>query len=52
MPVVFFVDPEIVKPVETKGIHTITLSYTFYPHEASKPVVSAAETKTDDANKL
>jgi cytochrome c oxidase assembly protein Cox11 len=22
MPVVFFVDPEIVKPVETKGIHT------------------------------
>jgi cytochrome c oxidase assembly protein subunit 11 len=52
MPVVFFVDPEIVEPVETKGIHTITLSYTFYPHEASKPVASAEETKTDDANKL
>ena len=52
MPVVFFVDPEIVKPVETKGIHTITLSYTFYPHEASKPVVSAADIKADDANKL
>ena len=52
MPVVFFVDPEIVKPVETKGIHTITLSYTFYPHEASKPVASAAEVKADDANKL
>ena len=52
MPVVFFVDPEIVEPVETKGIHTITLSYTFYPHEASKPVASAADGKTDDANKL
>jgi cytochrome c oxidase assembly protein subunit 11 len=52
MPVVFFVDPEIVKPVETKGIHTITLSYTFYPHEATKPVVSSADIKTGDANKL
>jgi len=52
MPVVFFVDPEIVKAVETKGIHTITLSYTFYPHEASKPVASAADNKADDVNKL
>ena len=52
MPVVFFVDPAIVEPVETKGIHTLTLSYTFYPHEASKPVASAAEVKADDANKL
>lgn len=52
MPVVFFVDPAIVEPVETKGIHTLTLSYTFYPHEASKPVVSAVELKADNANKL
>jgi cytochrome c oxidase assembly protein subunit 11 len=52
MPVVFFVDPAIVEPVETKGIHTITLSYTFYPHEASKPVASRANIETGDANKL
>jgi cytochrome c oxidase assembly protein subunit 11 len=52
MPVVFFVDPEIVNPVETKGIHTITLSYTFFPHEATKPVVSSADIKTEDANTL
>ena len=52
MPVVFFVDPAIVEPLETKGIHTITLSYTFYPHEASKPVASAADGKAGDANKL
>ncbi|WLR96249.1 cytochrome c oxidase assembly protein [Shinella sumterensis] len=52
MPVVFFVDPEIVKPVETKGVHTITLSYTFFPREASKPVAAAADVKTDEANNL
>ena len=40
MPVVFFIDPEIVKAVETKGINTLTLSYTFYAREPSKPVAA------------
>lgn len=46
MPVVFYVDPEIVKAEETKNIKTITLSYSFYPSEPAKPV---AAVKTDAA---
>jgi cytochrome c oxidase assembly protein subunit 11 len=50
MPVVFFVDPEIVKSVETKDIRTLTLSYTFYAREPSKPLVSL-KTKADETDK-
>jgi len=38
MPVVFFVDPDIVNQPETKELKVITLSYTFYPSDKPKPV--------------
>ncbi len=30
MPVTFYIDPDIINNIETKGISTLTLSYTFY----------------------
>ena len=33
MPVTFYIDPDIINNIETKGIKTLTLSYTFYKLE-------------------
>jgi cytochrome c oxidase assembly protein subunit 11 len=45
MPVVFYVDPAIVRDSENNGLNSITLSYTFYPvHEAPPKPLAAGET--------
>ncbi len=41
MPVVFYVDPDIIDVPELKNIKTITLSYTFFPTADEKPVAAA-----------
>jgi cytochrome c oxidase assembly protein subunit 11 len=33
-PVLYFIDPEMVRDVEAKGVQEITLSYTFFPADA------------------
>lgn len=48
MPVVFFVDPDIVKAPELKNLKTITLSYTFFPLEGEEPLAAAPDKKTAD----
>lgn len=45
MPVVFYVDPDIVDAPELKHIRTLTLSYTFYPTETEAPVAAAADSQ-------
>ncbi len=52
MPVVFYVDPDIVNTPETGNIGTLTLSYTFYPREKSKPVALRSGAGEDKADQL
>lgn len=52
MPIVFFVDPAIVERIETKNIHTITLSYTFFPHETKAPVAAVSDAADKTAGTL
>lgn len=52
MPVVFFVDPDIVKQQETKDLKVLTLSYTFYSRDKDKPVADAKKPGEGEAKKL
>ena len=37
MPVVFYIDPQLVKDSDQDGLNTITLSYTMYPVRQPEP---------------
>lgn len=50
MPVVFFVDPDIVDAPEMKNLTAITLSYTFFSIDDDEPVASSSVIKTTDNN--
>ena len=51
MPVLFFVDPEIVNDPLMKDAGTITLSYTFFPDETAEQEVSEAQTLNESGIK-
>lgn len=47
MPVVFFVDPAIADDPELDSVHTITLSYTFFPVEGGVEPVAKLDDSTE-----
>ncbi|MGB3501957.1 MAG: cytochrome c oxidase assembly protein [Mesorhizobium sp.] len=47
MPVVFYIDPDIVNVPEMANVHTITLSYTFFPIHDAKPLAVAPGAEGD-----
>ena len=51
MPVLFFVDPEIVNDPLLKDTNTITLSYTFFPDENAQQEVSQSKPSSIEGGK-
>jgi len=52
MPVSFFVDPAILKDRDAKDVHTITLSYTFYPKDQGGERARTQASRDDATSKL